>query len=73
MVSEVPRSHGRKTNLGGHELGCTTERACCRAVPHVFLAQTVVGDLDMSVKGQENIVELQIAVDNPVLMEVLEG
>jgi len=27
----------------------------------------------MSVKGEENVVELQIAVDNPVLVEVLEG
>lgn len=44
--------------LGCHELGCTTECACSRPVPHVFLAKPVISDLDMAIQCQEDVVKL---------------
>jgi hypothetical protein len=61
------------TYLGCHELGCTAERARRRAEPHVFLAETVVGNLDVTVKSKENVVELQVSINNTVFVEVFES
>jgi hypothetical protein len=61
------------TYLWCHEFRSTTERACSRPVPHFFLAQTVICNLDVSVQCQQNVVELQISVDDAILMEVLES
>ena len=58
--------------LGSHELGGTAEGAGRAAVPHLLLAETVVGNLDVSIERQEDVVELQISVDDPVLVEVLQ-
>ena len=63
---------GESKYLGRHELGGSAEGARRGAVPHVFLAETVVGNLDVPVERQEDIVELQITVDDAVLVEVLE-
>ena len=30
-------------------------------MPHVLLAQPIIGDLDVTVQGQEDVVQLQIA------------
>lgn len=60
------------TYLGSHELRSTTESACCRTIPHILLAQTVITYLDMSVGRQKDIVKLQITVDDTILVEVLE-
>ena len=57
--------------LGRHEFGRAAEGTGGGVVPHIFFAETVVGDLDVAVEGQEDVVELQIAVDDPVLVEVL--
>jgi len=57
--------------LGRHEFGCAAEGAGGGIVPHVFFAETVVAYLDVAVEGQEDVVELEIAVDDPVLVEVL--
>jgi hypothetical protein len=61
------------TYLRSHEFWRTTKSAGCRRVPHVLFAETVVGNLDMPIQCQENIVELQISVNDPVLMEVLQS
>lgn len=42
---------GRVAYLGGHEFGSTTEGARRRTVPHVLLAETVIGNLDVTVEG----------------------
>lgn len=74
------------THFGGHELGCAAEGRGRLAEPHVLLAQSVVGDLDVPVEREEDVVELEIAgrasagaggredspVDDAVLVEVLE-
>ena len=54
-----------------HEFGCAAEGAGGGVVPHVLFAETIVGNLDVAVEGQEDVVELEIAVDDPVLVEVL--
>ena len=45
-----------RTHLGCYKLGATAEGAGRRAVPHVFLAETVVGNRDVPVKRQEDVV-----------------
>ena len=62
----------RDAYLGSHELWCATEGTRCAAIPHLLLAQTVIGDLDMPVQGKQNVVELQISVNDAVLMEVFQ-
>lgn len=61
------------THLWRHELGRTTERARRLAKPHVLLAQTVVGDFDMTVEREKDVVELEISVDDALRVEVLQG
>lgn len=48
--------------LGGHEFGSATKCTCGIAKPHVFLAQAIISDLDVTVQCQENVVQLQISV-----------
>ena len=71
MKDKGARQYGG-TNLGGHELWGAAERACCRPIPHVFLAETVIGHLDVSLRGKEDVVELQVTIDDAVLVEILE-
>lgn len=75
--------------LRGHELGSATECACRRTVPHLLLAQTIICDSDMSVKGEQYVVQFQIPasesalqkrhntevipIDDTVGVEVLQG
>jgi hypothetical protein len=75
LVRYIPgnRHSTSRTYFRCHELGSTTERAGGAAVPHVFLAETVIGNLDVAIEGQENVVKLQITVDDTVLVEVLES
>lgn len=61
------------TYLGCHELGSTAERAGRGTKPHVFLAETVVGNLDVTVKSEENVVELQVSIYDTVFVEILES
>ena len=60
-------------DLGRHKFGSATESASRAAVPHVFLAETVIGNLDVTVECEENVVEFQITVDDTVFVEVLQG
>ena len=53
--------------LRGHELGRTTERARRLAEPHLLLAQTVISDLDVSLHGQQDVIQLQVAICVQVL------
>jgi hypothetical protein len=71
-IRERPSGRGSDTHLGGHELGSSTEGACVGSIPHVFFAETVICDLDMSIKREKNVIELQIAIDHPILVEVLK-
>jgi hypothetical protein len=59
--------------LRSHELRSTTEGASCRAIPHFFLAETVIRDFNMSIKSQKNIVQLKISIYDTVLMEILQS
>jgi hypothetical protein len=49
--------------LRRHKLGRTAERGSRLAVPHILLAKTVVGDLDVTFDGEKDVVELEIAVE----------
>lgn len=59
-------------DLGRHELGRAAEGGRRRAVVHAFLAETVVGHLDVAVEREEDVVELEIAVDDAAPMQELE-
>lgn len=61
------------TYLGCHKLGCTTERARRGTKPHVLLAETVVGNLDVTVKSEKNVVELQVSINDTVFVEIFES
>jgi hypothetical protein len=50
-----------RSYLGRHELGRATERARRLTVPHLFLAQTIISHFDMSIKRQEDVIQLEIA------------
>lgn len=69
----MPSGIGQWTYLRRHKLGSTTEGARCGSIPHVLLAETVVRNLDVSVQGQKNIVELQVTINDSILVEVLES
>lgn len=58
--------------LWGHELGGTAESSGRVVASHVLLAETVIGNLDVSVEGQEDVVELQVTVDDIVVVEILQ-
>ena len=55
-----------------HELWRTTECAGSRSVPHFLLTQPVITNFDVSIQCEQDVVKFQIAVDNTVLVEVLE-
>jgi len=59
------------TYLRRHEFRSTAERAGGRAIVHILLTQTVIGNLDMTIKCQHDVIELEITVHNTILMEVL--
>jgi hypothetical protein len=63
----------KKTYFRSHEFRGTAEGAGGGAIPHLLLAETIIGNLDVSIKSQEDVVELQITVDDTILVEVLEG
>ena len=71
-VSMVRVSRKWTLYLGCHEFRGTTESTCRRPIPHVFLAETIIGNLDVSVKGKKDIVEFQVTIDDAVFMEVFE-
>lgn len=61
------------TYLWRHEFRGTTESACGIIKTHVLLAKTIIGNLDVSIKCQENVVQLQITIDDIVVMEILQS
>lgn len=64
--------NGSLSYLRCHEFWRSAECAGRRSIPHLLLAQTVIGNLDVSIHGKENIIELQVTVDNTILVEVLQ-
>lgn len=40
---------------------------------HIFFAETVIGNLDVPIKGQQDIVQFQITIDNTILVEVFKS
>ena len=57
----------------GHKFWGTTESAGCRSVPHLLLTQTIIGNLDVSIKSQKNVIQLQITVNHTILVEILQS
>jgi len=55
-----------------HEFGGTAESASRGTEPHVLLAKTIIGNLDMAIKSQQDVVKFQIAINDAILVEVLE-
>lgn len=62
-----------RTHLWSHELWSTTESTGSLAIPHLLLTKTVISNLDVSIEGQKDVIELEISVDDTLRMEVLEG
>jgi hypothetical protein len=47
-------------HLWCHKFGCTTECACGLTKPHVLLAKTVIGYLDVTIERKKDVIELEI-------------
>lgn len=60
------------TYFGCHKFRSTTKRAGGRSVVHVLLTQTIIGNLNVSIHGQHDIVELKITIYDAILMKVFE-
>ena len=72
LVCAHGRKQSRSTYFGCHELWSATERARRRSEPHIFLAETVVTNLDVAIQVEEDVVKLEITVNNTVLVEVFQ-
>lgn len=64
---------GAHTYLWSHKLGCAAKGTRRRAVPHLLLAQSVIAYFDVPIESEQDIVQLEIAVDDTILVKVLEG
>ena len=53
---------GEQAHFWGHELGCAAEGRRGAPEPHILLAESVVGNLDVPVEREQDVVELEVAV-----------
>jgi hypothetical protein len=60
------------TYLWRHEFWGTTEGASRGTEPHILLAKTIIGNLDVAIKRQQDVVKFQIAINDAIFVEVLE-
>lgn len=60
IVSASQTTSSTWAHLRRHELGRSAKRGRRASEPHVLLAQSVIGDLDVTVEGKKNVVELEI-------------
>ncbi len=58
--------------LRRHELGRAAEGARRTSIPHLFLAQSVISNFDVSVQCQQDVVEFEIAIDDAVFVKVFQ-
>lgn len=49
-------------NLGRHKLGRAANSPSGRAEGHVFFAQTIIGDLDVTIRCQQNVIQFEITM-----------
>ena len=59
--------------LGSHEFRSTTERARSGTEPHLLLAKTVVGDFDVTLHSQQNVIEFQVTGRGHFSKVTIEG
>ena len=60
-------------HLWRHKFWGPAEGTSARSIPHLFFAQPIVGNFDVAVERQKNIVQLEISVNDTVLMKVLQS
>ena len=58
--------------LWSHEFWGTAECVGCISISHLFLTQSVISNLDVSIQCKQNIIQLQISIDNFIPMQVLK-
>jgi hypothetical protein len=63
---------GRMYYFRRHELRCSTEGACGGTVPHILLTKTIISNLDMTIKSEENVIEFKISIDDAVFVEIFQ-
>lgn len=66
------RRRGKRAYFWRHKLGSATKGAGGGPIVHIFLAETVVGNFDVPVHGEEDVVKLEIAIHYTILVEVFE-
>ena len=63
----------RPEDLGRDVVGSPAECGGGVALPDSFLAHPVVRELDVALVVQQHVVELQVAIDDPTLMQIVQG
>ena len=58
--------------LGCHELRGSAKCTRRASIPHILLTQAIIGDLDMAIQCQENIIKLQVTVYDAILVKVFQ-
>lgn len=59
--------------LTSQKLRSSTERACLVEWSHVLLAKTEIGNLDVTLTVEQQVVELNVTVDDVVLVEEIQS
>jgi hypothetical protein len=59
--------------LRGHKLRRAAKSAGMGPVPHILLTKSIIGNLDVPIKGQKNVVEFKITIYHTVLMEIFQS
>ena len=68
MRRELPENH-----LRGHVLSAAAERVGQRVARHVLFRKPEIGDLDVPVHIDQQVLWLQVPVDDALLVQVLEA
>ena len=66
-------NHDIFTYFWCHKFWCPTESACAGPIPHLFFAKTVIRNLDMAIQSQHDVVEFEIAVNDSILVKILQS
>lgn len=71
-VSQASRQRERIIYLRCHKFRSATKGTGAGPIPHLLFAKPVVRDFDVAIKGQQDVIQFEIAIYNTVLVEILQ-
>ncbi len=72
-IDHAAMSARRTEHLRGDVLRRATERVAAVMRPKVIAREAEVGELDMAIEVEENVLRLEVAIDDVLRVEVLDG